>query len=226
MLVVIAIIALLAGLTFSMLGRATARVKLTKSMSNLRQIYSGILIWSGENGGMFPVNYYSSAEAASLGVEFSQDLIWYESCGKYLYPDRYRRNRLERRLPWTFTEAGYDGTVYLSPNAVAETGYNPKGCASYGYNIKFSQSNKPYTFSLRYDPKTTILLADNSGRTHTLAPGTEAQRMNARNGATAPNKNDGVAAVMFLDGHLETFTAARVKEVNDNPNDPAWGVER
>jgi prepilin-type N-terminal cleavage/methylation domain-containing protein/prepilin-type processing-associated H-X9-DG protein len=55
LLVVIAIIAILAAILFPVFARAKAFSKVSKCLSNLRQISDGIQMYTDENGGRFPL---------------------------------------------------------------------------------------------------------------------------------------------------------------------------
>jgi hypothetical protein len=63
------------------------------------------------------------------------------------------------------------------------------------------------------------------GRSHALRPvaypGYGA--LNPRNGASRPYAGDGLAAVVFLDGHSEMLTAEQCKTLSTNATDAFWG---
>src|SRR5262249_21610043 len=54
LLVVVAVIAILASLLLPVLGRAKERARLTRCVSNLRQIGFGFEMYRGDNGDRFP----------------------------------------------------------------------------------------------------------------------------------------------------------------------------
>jgi prepilin-type processing-associated H-X9-DG protein len=77
-----------------------------------------------------------------------------------------------------------------------------------------------------FKPSTTGLMADNSGKTHSLTPNYASGKLNARYGAGTPHASDGRATAVYLDGHVEVLTAAQVKEINGQLAHPFWGVRQ
>jgi prepilin-type N-terminal cleavage/methylation domain-containing protein/prepilin-type processing-associated H-X9-DG protein len=233
LLVTIAIIATLASLIFMMARRGIDSARTSKSLSNLRQIYIGIGSWAAENNMRFPINYASNAFGGSSKPKAEIAAVWYEAAGRNIYSDLFQRTS-GANLPWmwgTKYSNGYEDTVFRSPNA--EKGYS-KTIASYGYNSKFQRidDSTSQTTVISVDPSKfnaakTCLVADNSGKTHSLSPAGDegSASLNARNGASGSFKRDGKAVVLFLDGHSETLTAARARELNNTKDDPFWGVE-
>ncbi len=66
LLVVVAIIGILAALTFPMVGRGRAAAHSAKCMSNLRQIYVAAQAWSSDNDGAIVPGAFGDAEATEL----------------------------------------------------------------------------------------------------------------------------------------------------------------
>ena len=223
LLVVITIIAALASLVFMLARRSLDTARTSTSVSNLHQLHTGIMSFAAENSMNLPVNYFSSNDLPK-GSVYPRDRIWYNAICKYLYPSIYEKASVSEPWPWSKNTDGYLNTVLLSPNAENGHGKTP---SSYGYNVTFDNKNAPYTYSSRYDAARTCMLADNSGKTHTLAPRgeTDSASINARNGASGAFKRDGKAVVLFLDGHVDTISAQRAKQLNSKTDDPFWGVE-
>jgi len=223
LLVSITMIIVLAALVFMMVRKSIDSAKTATSLSNLHQLHTGVMSFAAENNMNLPVNYFSSSDLPK-GSVYPRDRVWYNSICKMLYPSIYEKASVSEPWPWGKNADGYLNTVLISPNAEKGHGKTP---SSYGYNVRFDNKNAPYTYSSRYDAARTCMFADNSGKTHTLAPRGETDNasINARNGASGPFKRDGKAAVIYLDGHAETITGHRAKQLNGKADDPFWGVE-
>lgn len=233
LLVTILIIAVLASLLILMMRRAMTAARTSTSVSNLHQLYTGIRGWSAENNMRFPINYKSNAFGAASKPKNEIAAVWYEAAGRSIYPDLYEKSSAAGQ-PWmwgTKFSNGYEGTVFRSPNA--EKGYS-KTIASYGYNYNLQRTDddtsKTTVISVdisNYNASRTVLLGDNSGRTHTLSPDGDNGNasINARNGASGLFKRDGNAVVAFMDGHVKTLTARQAREHNNRKNSPFWGSE-
>lgn len=233
LLVTITIIITLASLIFLMVRKGLDSARTSTSVSNLHQLYIGIGSWAAENNMRFPINYKANAFGGSSKPKEEIAAVWYEAAGRNIYSDLYQKTSAAG-LPWmwgTKYSNGYEGTVFRSPNA--EKGYS-KTIASYGYNGAFqrvddstSQTTVISVDPSKFNPGRTCLIADNSGKSHTLSPDgdTGNTSINPRNGASGPFKRDGKAVVLYLDGHTDTITAARAKELNSKKDDPFWGVE-
>jgi len=78
LLVVVAIIALLIAILLPSLGKAREKAKLTKCLSNLRQIGLAAFMYQGENGGYFP----SPAGDATSGGH-PEDWIYWQCAAPY-----------------------------------------------------------------------------------------------------------------------------------------------
>jgi prepilin-type N-terminal cleavage/methylation domain-containing protein len=75
LLVVIGIIAVLMAILLPALSKARAAANRTACMSNIRQLYTGILLYTNANNGWFPTCAYW----ASIGyVQMNDDWLWWE----------------------------------------------------------------------------------------------------------------------------------------------------
>ncbi len=218
-LVVFVIIIGLASLVMSMVRRGMDSAKGSTSLSNLRQLHGGIMSAAADNNMNFPVQYFASTP----GVTYQRERVWYTAVCRYVYPEIYDNSPTWQPFPMAAAPNGYLGTVLISPNA--EKGQS-KTVSSYGYNFRFVNTNTPHTYLGRYNESRTCMFADNSGKTHTLGPGGNESNaaINPRNGASGSFKRDGKAAVIYLDGHSETISAGRAKELNGDPDHEFWGI--
>ena len=232
LLVCIVIIAALAALAIQMVRRGLMAAKTSASVSNLHQVFTGIGSWASENNMRFPINYKSNAFGGSQSRRTRSPRYGMNAAGRSIYSDLYEKTSAAG-LPWmwgTKYSNGYEDSVFRSPNA--EKGYS-KTIASYGYNYNFQRKDDDASKStvISVDPSNfnlsrTALVADNSGKTHTLSPDGDNGNgsINPRNGASGPFKRDGKAVVVFLDGHVETISAQQAKEYNNKKESPFWGT--
>lgn len=224
LLVVVAIIAILAILAFPALSRVQVTGQIAKSSSNLRQIYNGVQLSVAENNWNYPLAQRITPPESVTSDYDRANTQWSEAAGRMLYPEI--RRSLPAWLPWMWTDArglptGYLGTVFRTPRPEPDASIR---IASYGYNEMLTQPDQSSRrFAQLFHSATTGLIADNSGRTHSLKPGSANARINARYGASQPHASDGRATAVYLDGHVEVLTAEKVKEINDNPAHPFWG---
>ncbi len=220
-LVVIAIIALLVALAFPALGRMQVSGQIAKSSAGLRQIFDGVQLSVTENNGDYPL---AQTATNAVGSNYEKaNTMWAEAAGRMLYPEL--RASMPSGIPWMFTDArnstGYRNTVFRSPAAEPDASIR---IASYGYNeVLTTRAGGSRRLALIFKPSTTGLIADNSGKTHSLTPNYASGKLNARYGAGAPYASDGRATAVYLDGHVEVLTAAQVKEINGQLSHPFWG---
>lgn len=220
-LVVVSIIAVIALLSLSMIRKGLDAARTSASITNLKNLHSGIMTYAADHGMQLPVNWWSSTPEFPVG---SRDLYWYKAMAKYLYPDVYERAPSYYGSPLLIRDTGYKDTPLVSPNAENRND-SYISVSSYGYNFKFDITNRPYTYLSRYDNSRTCMFADNSGRTHVLGPGPpgHARVINPRNGASGRFKADGKAAAIYLDGHAETLSAVQATEINADSSHQFWG---
>jgi prepilin-type N-terminal cleavage/methylation domain-containing protein len=77
LLVVVGIIAVLIGVLLPTLGRARAAANRTACLSNVKQLYNGILMYCNDNHGWFPTCAYP--RDGSSYVHYPDDWIWWEA---------------------------------------------------------------------------------------------------------------------------------------------------
>jgi prepilin-type N-terminal cleavage/methylation domain-containing protein len=218
LLTVVAIIGVLAALLLTVLGRVREKANTGKTLSNLRQLHQGAATWATENNGNFPVWH---DEVQPLGE------IWVNAIATIAYPNVVANAGTANTWVWDRWPKGYEGTIFRSPNAErganGSISYN-RSIPSYGYNSRFTRTTGR-NLMVRFPPSKTVMFADNDGKSHALLPvaypGYGA--LNPRNGASSPYAADGLAAVVFLDGHSEMLTAEQCKTLSTNATDAFWG---
>jgi len=77
LLVVIGVIAVLIGILLPALSRARAQANRVACLSNIRQLYAGILLYCNDNGGWFPTCAYAADGTAD--AQLNDDWIWWEA---------------------------------------------------------------------------------------------------------------------------------------------------
>lgn len=142
LLVVIAILGLLAALIVPAISKALASARLTKSISNVRQIHMGFMLYVEDHNGVFPSSDFGDPDwwmAPHAGVP------------EYLYPGR---------------DLTYDkrGTVFQSPNVESDGTYQSGAgrTISYGLNGSLIAGMPSRRYLLFDQPQTILLLADAS----------------------------------------------------------------
>jgi prepilin-type N-terminal cleavage/methylation domain-containing protein/prepilin-type processing-associated H-X9-DG protein len=220
MLVVIAILVLLAVIAMPAISRMAVSGQIAKSTAGLKQLSAGMGLYAAENNGDYPM---AQAAAAAPGMSNYEraNTAWFEGLFRLLYPEI--RARLGPSGPYMrnhpLNPNGYKGTIFWSP--ASEPGAD-KAIASYGFNATLSTNNFR-KYPLRFRGATTILVADNSGKTHSLSPEWANAHINPRYGASAPHAGDGRATVLFLDGHVEVWDGKTCEEINSNKSHKLWG---
>jgi prepilin-type N-terminal cleavage/methylation domain-containing protein/prepilin-type processing-associated H-X9-DG protein len=219
-LVVVAIIAVLAVLAMPSISRMLVSGQIAKSTSNLKQLSAGVGLYVAENNGNYPLAQMQRDD--DMSAYDGANTAWFEGVGRLLYPEI--RERLPSGVPWMFgdprTPDGYKGTVFRSPALEPDASIR---IASYGYNAVLTARATSRRFNLIFKPSTTGLIADNSGKTHSLTPAYATGRLNPRYGASAPHAGDGRATVLFLDGHVEVLDAKTCEEINTKSSHKFWG---
>lgn len=139
LLVVILIVAILAALSFPIISNALESARLTKSISNVRQIHMGFMLYVQDNDGVFPSGNHTQKDwwmAPNSGVP------------EYLYPGR--------DLTWK-----KQGTVFESPNAEPDGTFGGR-TISYASNGILAGTLPSRKFGFLPYPAQTLLLADAS----------------------------------------------------------------
>jgi hypothetical protein len=147
--------------------------------------------------------------------------VWYEAAGRILYPEL--RASIDKPWMWKFAPKGYEGTVFMSPAAAPDANIR---ISSYAYNEGlYAKANGNRKFSLYFSLSKTVMIADGSGKSHSLTPAYETGYINARHGASSSNAGDGQAVAAYLDGHADVLSSAECAEVNADGENVFWGEE-
>lgn len=160
LLVVIAIIGIVASMLLPALGRAKMKAKSISSISNLRQLGIGLMLYRDENGGLYP-GHSLAAVAGQARVRWA-DLIYpyMQNTDVYLSPALPPEERRWMNKPFAHT----------APGGV-ETPGTTKYYGGYGYNYQYLGNTRtpggsaPFhaTESSIAAPANTIAVADTKG---------------------------------------------------------------
>ena len=214
LLVVIGIIAVLIGILLPVLSRTRAAGNRTVCLSNIKQLYNGILMYCNNNNGWFPT--CAAADDGTGYAQYPEDWIWWEANRKLddsaiaRYVGRGEKLKSVLRCP-ADTFEGRKTTPGIAP------GQGPY-LYSYGMNISLASNGRPYgdwRFRTKINqwraPSKKILLTENLekyvGATWTYATelawrhGTIVSRGNAV--SPRGKKIGSNVSAVFLDGHAE-----------------------
>jgi prepilin-type N-terminal cleavage/methylation domain-containing protein len=204
LLVVIAIITILAGIAIPALNSAYERAKITKDMSNLRQIGSATQMYMNDNNGVFPG---STTTTWMLQLEQNQ---------KYLSVWRILESPFDKR---STSESG-DGTTAIS------YGINPN-VYSGGAAISADKITKPTVFIVFAPAQASTATVSFQGLGNSSAPGvTVLAGTSAPGGAATGGTQNSRAKInaMCADWHVESMawsgTGVAFTHINDPGGDP------
>lgn len=210
MLIVIVILAILVGLIVPMISRATVSANTAKCASNLRQIGTGLMLYSAENAGFFPPTTHTTG---SRRIEES----WIYGIAEYLDnvdqvrvcpadPAKRRKRIIEQRA-----------SSYALNDLIFD---NPE------YHQAYRIPNRSHTFM-------AFILSENRAASRTWDH-VHAEEWSAWNyalndvevdrhrvGARAEDRLKGSANYLFADGHVENIRAEEFKSFFDRGINPA-----
>ena len=129
LLVVIGIIAVLIAVLMPALNRARMSANLVKCQSNFRQIYSAVVVYVNENGGLLP----RSSEVGGPSGTFA---------GTFVELSRLLGTKVEDETAdplapvFVCVEANTDGTLVWAPNMLRTVQFHPRGFPGYDQLIQ------------------------------------------------------------------------------------------
>ena len=210
LLVVIAIIAILAAMLMPALQQARERAQATSCQSNLKQITTGLLLYSDNNKDYFPIPLENSTDGYTANV--GQFIYWGARMvrSKYLTAGVLRCPTYSPNLSKLgYNEAlgqsmgDYDKIYGLRMGAEKHDGSHNKSGQPAGYLPRIA---KPTTYILIGDSRTS---PTNANMFHFFGPWNTANLLSRRHMAQS------LINLGFADGHVAGFSKDGVKGLGD-----------
>lgn len=206
LLVVLAIVAVLAGLAYGAYGQVTAFRNQTESVARLRQWGMALGAYVAQNDGALP----RRGQGVQPVTQLDRAEDWFNALPRVLgqpgYGDLVRINQRPK--------AG-DRSLFIRPGATDPGG---KVFLGYAMNMNLSPWNlpNPTRVSQIERPAITVFLAESPGTYASTYPSARPY------GCLAPHGGKG--NILFLDGHVGTFTAEYLGVSQSDPRreDVSW----
>ena len=201
LLVVIAIIAILAAMLLPALSKAREKARSISCTSNLKQIWTGLVLYLNENDDNIPYEFDDTPGCKNPA--WYDKLLPFIDAGTASKDDRPVGSKSRKTSLWCPSESLTDPTTQFLSYAVnhyAGPGKpNPSSASDYGYIAKITQADTPGTCSLYMDANPgTIDIHWNSMKNTSVAY--------CATGYYVPNNRHGNRFnVTWLDGHVDSF---------------------
>ncbi|MDR3404440.1 MAG: type II secretion system protein [Chthoniobacter sp.] len=206
LLVVMTIIAVLAGLVIGVMGSVNAMRDQVRSSSNMRQWGVALAAYAADNDGFIP----RRGQGVQPLMQVNRPDDWFNALPPYLGMKAYGDLMAAGQRP----KAG-DNSLFVRPGAK-----DPGGTTflSYGMNMNLSPWNLTLATKLSQiaHPSITVFLAETSGQYASTYPSKQPYS------CQAPYRNQG--DVLFLDGHVSSFSASYLGVNKGDPKraDVSW----
>lgn len=208
LLVVITIIAVLAGLILTASQNAREQTDSARCLSNLRQWQVALVAYAADNDGDTP----RRGQGVRPVTNTARPEDWFNALPPYAgMPSYADLTRSRRRI-----KPG-DGTIFACPSS-KDTG--AQCFLPYAMNMNISPTDRahPHRLAEITNPSRLVFLADAPGPYSSTLPAAEPYSVKARHA--------GRANVVFMDGHAVSFEAAYIGADTGDPRRPdiQWDV--
>lgn len=196
LLVAIAIVILLVGITAPALSGVRQNGADVRCAANLRQIASGLALYAQDHASHLPQRYYGS-DATGQKIGYCEVILPYLDSGH--------------------TPANSDAAKRLYACPLQKPGHYP---ADPGYGMNYFYDNASL---LAVAPTETILLAETAGPAGLGSR--NADRDNGSNGKLDDTRHRGKANYAFFDGHVELLTYRETRQPLAGATVDRWGTD-
>ena len=197
LMIVIGIVALLAGLLLPALSRVREGARAVACLSNLRQWSSALHIYADTNGGCLPRRGQGWVPAARVDV-VQNPYDWFNALPPILGMDPYGKLSAEHRI----SRPGSRPDVWLCPDAIDTVA--PANFFGYAMNMGLSvwAADGPDRITRIGEASTMVFLTDAPGPNCSTWPTAKPRPYNPA------ARHAGRVNIAFVDGHVASFTAA------------------
>jgi prepilin-type processing-associated H-X9-DG protein/prepilin-type N-terminal cleavage/methylation domain-containing protein len=207
-LIVVTLGIVLAGVAFSAGKSMQVKSRQATSSNNLRQWGTALALYSGEHNGTLPRRGQGRQKLAQ--IERPED--WFNALPPYLGQPAYQELVATGKIPRTG-----DDSVFICPG-VKPTAQAARYSLGYGMNMNLSPWNFPSATLLSQisSPTTVVFMAESPGDYSSIYPSASGYSLIAPHG--------GMGNILFLDGHVEAYTADYLgcKKGDPGRHDVSW----
>ena len=199
LLVVVAIVAVLAGLGLPVLSGVQESGRSARCVGNLRQIFSGLSLYAQDHANRLPQRY-SYLDATGQKIGYCELIL------PYLDPDR--------------TPANSDAAKKLFTCPSQKTRNYPTD-PGYGMNHFYDNAS----FAAASPAAQTILLAESAGLTGYGNRNADRNNTLGTTGKLDDTRHRGKANYAFFDGHVELLEYRQTRQVLTGSTADLWGTD-
>ena len=241
LLAVIAVVGILVAIILPVTNSVRNSARITKSLSNLRQLAAGMQMYSTDNQGFYPIGYHESPSDDELskyindrGLDpgfkpyggasnYSNGLIWYQQIAPYI-DEIIRPGNADSILVSPFTEDSVEQS-----SSIVYCSYSVHGAIS--PNVSFADGHWIPVWNIRENPSDIILIGEGTLTGNNIAQaifqdpnewlevtGASLDAVITETSESSPGalsyRANNQALVAFLDGHVAALPKGTVRNRN------------